>query len=591
MRFPSPQCFGLLRRIVAITLAALAVAPIDAAQRQWIALRTPRFGVVSQLNEKATRNWATEFDKFVAALESLYGIKEADLPPLTMVLFAQTRDFARYRPSDETAGVFAHTTAWSTIGLAGLSSSQATRHVVYHEGVHWFSRAFATEPPLWFEEGLAHVFSTFEVKDGKARWGTASRENVVYLNLEGLRPMETVLQVSRDDPIETTGQYQPQWWAFVHYLMFANAGARSKDLVKFVQRLRETDVDTAFVDAFGMSFDSMTNELRRYLANGRYNIAEMAVPDRSAEMTLAPATPIQVEFALGRLAFGTGKYELAREHAERVVALAPGASAGYELLALVAFRTGQSTALASSLDRAIELGSNDAIMYEIKGFRVVEDNWLSERPADDTLPPDAARTAADLFERSLSLLPDNAHAFEGLATALLNVDEVRGQDEAVLMKGRRVLPTNGFVVVGQAAIENRRGNVREAARLLNAATHEPMTLPPRMTPAIRGLRDQWLIEWSNDELRKLMESGDFDSAQTLVTDLLDDDWITGLARSSLERTGRDIAGFARIDEAMREGGRTSEARARLREIADDDTESTSVRNAARRLLDQVPQRR
>jgi len=591
MRLPSPHCLALLRRSAAIGLAALAVTPTDAAQREWIALSSPRFGVVSQLNEKATRNWAVEFDKFIAALESLYGIREADLPPLTMVLFAQTRDFARYRPTDETAGVFTHTTAWSTIGLAGLSSSEATRHVVYHEGVHWFSRAFATEPPLWFEEGLAHVFSTFEVKDGKARWGTASRENVIYLNLEGLRPMETVLHVSRDDPIETTGQYQPQWWAFVHYLMFANGGARSKELVQFVQRLRETDVDTAFDDAFGMPFDSMTNELRRYLANGRYNIAEMAVPDRSAEMTVAPATPIQVEFALGRLAFGTGKYELAQEHAERVVALAPSASAGYELLALVAFRTGQSTDLASSLDRAIELGSNDAIVYEIQGFRTVEDNWLSERAADDSLTPDAARTAADLFEKSLSLLPDNAHAFEGLATALLNVEEVRDQDETVLAKGRLVLPTNGFVVVGQAAIENRRGNVRDAARLLSMATQESMTLPARMGPAIRGLRDRWLIEWSSDELRKLMESGDFDSAQAFVSDLLDDEWVTGRARSSLERTGRDIAGFRRIDGAMHEGGTASEARAKLREIADDEAESTNVRNAARRLLEQILQRR
>jgi len=53
--------------------------------------------VISQLSEPETRAWAVEFEQFVGALHELYSVDEVTLPPLTIVLFRSSREFAPYR--------------------------------------------------------------------------------------------------------------------------------------------------------------------------------------------------------------------------------------------------------------------------------------------------------------------------------------------------------------------------------------------------------------------------------------------------------------------------------------------------------------
>src|SRR5262245_43062551 len=76
---------------------ALAARVSDAAEPEWLKLQAPSFGVISQLDEKDTMAWAVEFEQFIGALHGLYGAKQVDLPPLTIVLFKSPREFAPYR--------------------------------------------------------------------------------------------------------------------------------------------------------------------------------------------------------------------------------------------------------------------------------------------------------------------------------------------------------------------------------------------------------------------------------------------------------------------------------------------------------------
>jgi hypothetical protein len=596
----------MFRRLASRRLAALLffaslvcalAAPSSAAEREWLKLQAPSFGVISQLDEKETLAWAVEFEQFVGALHALYGAERVALPPLTIVLFRQPRDFAPYRLRTDSgqarvAAFFGNTGDWSVIGMPGSGRDIETRQTIYHEAVHWFATASDIPQPLWFAEGLAEVLSTFEVVDGKGRWGEAIDENVAYLAYAGLIPMEDLLRASQDEALHGAGRdkYYSQAWAFVHSLMFGNGGADSGKLAAYLREIRTTSLDTATANAFGKSYDELTSDLRRYLERGRYGHAEVELRDRSDEMIVEPASEANVAFALGRLATVGGNLDIARTHAQRVIALAPSSPVGYELEAYAAHEAGDDASLARALERAIELGSRESWVYVTQADRLLFGSQRDSGRLDDLLTADTARTAADLYERGLGLRPRNNAAFAGLVMALLNVDALTDSDTITLSAARIMFPTDGLLLVGQAALAKTRGDAPAAGKLLGQAVAEPFTMPRRYRSSVVALRNGWIAEWLVAELAKLTQAGKFAESRALVTEYLADGSIKGPLRSMLESVQEDLPDFERLHAAAEaeRAGRRDEAAAILTALVNDPGIGERARSEAERMLRRRP---
>jgi len=213
------------RSPVSLLMVCALLAPPLAAQ-DWLELHTDRFTVVSQLTERDTRQWATEFDRFVDALHTLLPLNEKLLPPLTAVLFRRSGGFSPYRIRTESgtvggnSGVFINYSTWSLIGMPGVRGASEDHSTTYHEAVHWFMSADPASYPLWFREGIAELFSTFAVEDGMARWGQLSTSNLDVLLTLGLQPMEEFLAVTQDQAMHVNATYYSQASLFLHYLLF-----------------------------------------------------------------------------------------------------------------------------------------------------------------------------------------------------------------------------------------------------------------------------------------------------------------------------------------------------------------------------------
>ena len=78
-------------------IAIAAAATSQAAEPKWIKLQSTRFGVLSQLSAEDTRAWAVQFDQFIDAMHQLYSVNDVALPPLTIVMFKQAKDFAPFQ--------------------------------------------------------------------------------------------------------------------------------------------------------------------------------------------------------------------------------------------------------------------------------------------------------------------------------------------------------------------------------------------------------------------------------------------------------------------------------------------------------------
>jgi len=583
------------RRLLSLVAAIACTTAVSGAERVWFKVQAPDFGVISQLSEAETRRWAVEFDQFISAMETLYQVENLALPPLTIVLFRQSKDFAPYRLQTESGqaqvdGFFGRTSDWSVIGLSGAGKDARTRGVIYHEAVHWFASANTTELPLWFAEGLADVLSTFRIVDGKGRWGEAIDSHVEYLAYSGLLPMGELLHASQDEALhgKASSRYYPQSWAFLHYTMFGNGGVQRSKLGEFLRQQRETDVDTAFQAAFGKSYEEFNAELRGYLSGGRYGYAQVELRDRGDEMPIEIASATSVAFALGRLALAGGNLELARTHAERVVALATSSPVGHELMAQTARAAGDAAALEAALDRATELGSRDSWVYMAKAdFLVFGTDGGASGALDDLLLPDTARQATDLYQRALGLRPQNTGAVPGFVLALLNLDSLTDADHVTLNASRIIFPTNGLLLIGQAAAEKQRGNVRDAVQLVGRAAAEPFTLPQGYRAPVIALREKWQSEWYAEQMTTFSQEGRFAEGRAFLDEQLADPANTRRISTLLEKMRDGLSDIERLytaNAAMSAGNR-AEAVTLLNAIIDDPSVSEPTRRTARRMLD------
>lgn len=480
-------------------ILAACLATMPAAAQDWLELDTERFTVVSQLNERDTRRWAREFNQFVQALSQLMPQNEALLPPLTAVLFKRDGGFSPYRIRTESgvvggnAGVFINYSTWSLIGMPGARGSSTDYSTIYHEAVHWYMSSDPGNAPLWFREGIAEVFSTFEIERGSAVWGQTIPNSMSMLRANGFKPMREFIEVTQDEALHVNASYYSQAWLFVHYLLFNQLSEGKELLSPLLKNLETMEPAEAFLAAFDMEFEEMDSLLRDYARQNQFIVARSPVVESDdSDFAVRPAPEELVQLSLARLAFGTGNDEVLADHLNLLNEVAPESAEAYDLIAadLLRDREGGSdnADVMAALDRAIAFGSRDARTYELAArFRIgsLRNNTplFSEAGFDSA----DARRIANYLVSSANLRPVNLTVYRALADVLYSVDEVHDYDTEALELGAAVYPNEGIVLIGQAAIALGIGDSETAAELIQKAMTDTYRLEPGETSAAASL--------------------------------------------------------------------------------------------------------
>lgn len=503
-------------RIVLLLAAGCVHAPAsgEAAGRPWRQLETPNFTVISQLRDEPTRVWAEEFNQFTAELHRTFRAERAHLPPLTVVLFARERDLNPYKPlrSDgrgpaPTAGFFHHRGNWSVIGLAHGYTRQATRELIFHEGVHWFTSNDSANYPLWLAEGMAEVFSTFQQSRGSVRWGTDIPDHVRLLRTDEMMPLEKLLFMTREHPLfderKRTGMFYAQSWAFVHYLMFGERDGSRDAISDYFDLLgTETHPDEAFRQAFGQDYAAMGDTLATYIRDGHYyKVSRPESPAARITTTPQPASPAAVDVALARLAIATNRHDVARPHVTQAIAFAPQQPAGYELLTLLEQEAGDDAGAHAACARAVELGSRDATTLFLFAFFSAR----AELNAGGIAEP-AVRRIATFYQEAIRESPMMAEAYQNFAALAPSLGRGDDADLATLRQGARLFPHRGDIVLGLAMLVAQRGDRTTARKLIAAARQRG--LPLDSDRQARRLEDGWEYEEAVARIEALAKNGD-----------------------------------------------------------------------------------
>jgi len=321
------------------------VTPASAKESRWLSVSASEFKLFTNLPEKEAKTYAEEFSQYLAALQRFIPVNHRRLPPLSIVIFATQRDFDRYRLRDasgkllEVSGYFSRRESWASIGLGGAQMDEEVRRIIFHEGVHWFLSAYEQPRPVWLEEGLAEVFSTFKLYKNKGEWGHPIPSHVMLLGETGLLPIEKLLFYPRELLFHGSslhsGIIYAQSWALVHFLTFGDNGLPAGAFSNYL-KLSRTGMhpDEAFAQAFGGDYQSVDKKFSLYLRSGKYFKAGLAAPPVE-DFKVTPVSVLERELALGQLALAGGLIELASSHAQKAIAAASEDARGYALLGQV----------------------------------------------------------------------------------------------------------------------------------------------------------------------------------------------------------------------------------------------------------------
>lgn len=590
----------LARALTGILLATALGSSVRAAGKAdaWLRVTSPDFTVITSLREKDAVAWSREFAQYVAALRSYFKNGERRLPPLTIVIFARERDFEQYRPLDangkpeEVAGFFLRHDSWSVAGLGGAQISDDLRRTIFHEGVHWFLSSSERINPVWLEEGLAEVFSTFHVVKNQAEWGRAIDNHVGLLRGQDPLPLERLLFTGRgdlfgDDSLRTTIVYAESW-AFVHYVIYGKHDFSHHALSDYVQ-LTATGVnpDEAFHQAFGATYKEMDRRLGDYLHDGMYFVARQPIA-ALAEPKAERATPFEVEDALGRLALAAHRWPVATTHARAAIALAPGDPRGHEVLGLALKEDGKAADALAEFALARDHDSLDFQPYFELAFAA--QNTGAGPNAEVLMSPAEARRAANNYEHAINLYPRYRPSYQNLS-GIVGLAEPWGEnDRKFLEQGHALYRDDAMIRVGLAVLTRRAGD-RAAAR---AQLDEVLAAHADGTAAARAYANRLDAAWDQqdlmDEVNRLAEAQKFAEAVAFI----DDRVAHGLAapvRMALGPVRRRLV-VGKLSQDVKtalEERRWADARQRLGELLESDA-PPPLKAQARRSLDDLDRR-
>jgi hypothetical protein len=486
---------------------ALVLPAVGArAKDTWRVARTEHFEVLSAASEKQTRRLLVDLEQFRASFLTNFALGAAHEPRVNVVLFNSERTFTPYKPvyrgkPKDVAGYFVGGVDEVTIALdleGGGDEWGDPTEAIFHEYIHLLVHTRGLTLPLWLNEGLAELYSTFRVNGDTVEFGRPKDLYVAVLSQGALMPMQRLTAVDETAPEyneeERAGIFYAQSWALAHFLVCGTDRTNAARLGRYLTALANPTADGkdgTLREVFGKDFDLLEDKLRAYLQGGSYYTRRAPAPLKLAPsaITMRLATDLERDCALLNLRWRVHRGDGDLGAARHVARENPGAPRPRELVAIMALAEGDVALATESWERAAELGTENAFaLVQAVRIKLAEFGPAAE-PAQRLAPAELAKVRHwidGVLERS----PLCDEAIEQLAWIEARAPEVRVpavqrvQGRANQMKDRD--PT----LLALALIRWRLGDPATARAITDAILESRRALPS-LKAAAREMREHF----------------------------------------------------------------------------------------------------
>ena len=486
----------MIRCVLALSIALFALAAPAAPDhgtvqslihRRWFEARTPHFQIYSCGATQAVARLAARLEQFRDAYALLAGAQAVASPPIIVLAFP---DYAAMKPflplyqgNPENLSAFCHRGSDENLIVLHLEGTGSLERV-FHEYAHLLMRHNQAYWPMWLNEGMAEIYSPFEVVGpSRTRIGKPLAYHLRVLAQTSLMPLRQLFAVTRDSPEYNESQQQgifyAESWLLTHYLMLGGNPAHAAGFRQLTPLLRQgQNPEQAFTNALHTTLPAMEAELRRYLTQGKFQPLDLTVAANLATphaISTRHLTPAEVCFHLGDELLRIGRLDAAESYFSQALKLAPASPLPYEGLGLLAARRRQPQEAVQYLRRAAKHGPLNFLSHYLFAQELLA--LTASSPGEYTrLDKQVAAEIRAHLGSSLALMPSFAPAHHLLGFFELLQGEDLATAERQLATAIQLEPENQGYLLTLAQVQLARHNPAAAQRTLaplNLAYVEP----------------------------------------------------------------------------------------------------------------------
>jgi tetratricopeptide (TPR) repeat protein len=390
-------------------------------ERHWFELCTAHFNIYSCGATQSVANLATKLEQFREAYSLLAGAQAVASPPIIVMAFPNHETMKPFLPlyQDKPAHLAAFFHRGSdenliVLSLAGGGADSQSMETIFHEYSHLLLRHNQQFWPIWLKEGMAEIYSTFEVTgEFSVRMGRPIEPHLRMLKEGALMPLNRLFAVTRESPEynerEHQGMFYAESWLLTHYLMLGNNPANKARFGRLTTFLRQGQSSTeAFTNAFQVPLSAMETQLRRYLERGKFEPLPLALKSSiyaSRGTVVRTISPAETAFRLGDELLRIGRDERAESYFVQGQKLAPASPLPVEGLGLLAAKRQQPEKAVVYLGEALHRGSQSFLAHY--AYAMEKLRLTAEKPDRySAVPQPLANEIRSQLQLSLKLMPD-----------------------------------------------------------------------------------------------------------------------------------------------------------------------------------------
>jgi tetratricopeptide (TPR) repeat protein len=405
-----------MRRLAALVSLLLLVAP-TAATADWLSLRSNHFQVIGNESEGQLRTVALKLEQFREVVVRQLNpalLRDESAPPVVVIVFRDDKSYEPFMPLANgkvvrVAGLFQPGEDVNYITLP-LQAGERAFPVIFHEYSHLLTRGVFADAPLWFNEGLAEYYSTFEVTSNgrRANIGKPIARHVQLLQSRRL-PFARFFAIDRSSAEYTKDTADrdvlyAQAWAIVHHALHGES-KRKDQLLAFVTKLAAGDsTENSFREAYGIELSDLEREVQRYVQNSTYHYGSFEFSDSIVTHIEPRATRIsdaEADAWLGDLLVHMDRGEEATARLEKALVAKPDLALAHASLGALQVRQGRTAEGMAHLREAFRLGTANETAYFMYAYELV-----AQGPQDQEALTQASRS----LERAIGLRPGYTEA-------------------------------------------------------------------------------------------------------------------------------------------------------------------------------------
>ena len=433
----------------ALTLTtALCVASFNAtAAEKWNSLRSKNLMVVGNATEAQLRSAASDLEQFREAYLDVFTdtMKTATVPTV-VVVFRNDETYRPFKPLVESgsAAITGYFQPAEEVNYISLVAGQPVPKSVYHQYAHALTRDLPTSIPLWFTEGIAEFYSTFEIVTKEKVYSLGQRipQHVDLLKKNPFIPLEELFAVDRSSPLynetQRSSAFYAQSWALVNYLLVGLNSTRQAELGEFLRLMTQGKrAPEAFQTACKSDYKSMLAELDYYVRERSdwppKGGALKAKNDIEKDMKGRGLTEAESEFYAGDLLLHMSRLSEAESHLKQATTLDPKLAMAQSAMGFLRYRQDNIPDAVNYLKRSAEIDPKNHLAHYYYAF-------VLDKSANSVM--DDLEIKRTELGKAIELVPQYVPAYELLAYLNITSDLDYNGTLELLQKANSFAPGN-----------------------------------------------------------------------------------------------------------------------------------------------------